>query len=327
MTFVTHMGWWGRATLSTMELGRRGRPVEWRVGGRRRALRLITGALGAALALVLWAGPAAATWSIVAVDEDSGEVGVALASCVPADVLGSTSGPLAPLVLVPGEAAAVTQGQLSLDAPDRIVELVGAGADPADIVDDLTSAEFDEAAAVRQHAVVDLQGRVAAFTGDETSRVALDRQGDSVSVQGNLLVDEAVVDRTLSEFEAERADGATLGVALAQGLAAGSAAGGDRRCPGTTALFAQLVVAAPDDSPESPSTLVTVTIAEGDPDNPVELLVGAVDEGRTGLIDASSDATGGGGTFRLVVLVMAAIALIGGGFVFVRGLGSVRARR
>ena len=285
------------------------------------------GGAAVALAVLLWPAAAGATWSIVAVDDETLEVGVAIASCVPADILGSPGEPLAPVVLMPGEGAAVTQGQLNLAAPARIRELVAAGAAPADIIDDLTGPEFDEVADLRQHALVTLTGEGAAYTGDGTSPEALDQQRPDVSVQGNLLADRAVVGDAADRFEAEREAGADLATALARALAAGSEAGGDRRCPDTTALFAQVAVAGPDDDPLAPSRLVTVTIAEGDADNPVILLAEAVDGGRNGWIDAAGEPSGTGGLVRLVVLVAAAVALVGGGWVFLRGLGSVRARR
>ena len=142
--------------------------------------------------LAVGASPAAATWSIVGTDPDGGEVGVAIASCVAGDVLGDPEGPLVPVVIQPGIGAAVTQGQLNLDAPDRIRQLTRAAASPAEIVEDLVTEEFDEVAEVRQHAVVSLEEGPAAFTGGETSDASLDAQGRNVSVQGNLLVSDDV---------------------------------------------------------------------------------------------------------------------------------------
>ena len=150
--------------------------------------RIFVGPVLAVLAVLVVTSPADATWSIVAVDPETAEVGAAIASCVPAEFLGQPSQPLVPLVLIPGTAVAVTQAQLNLDVPDRIAELVAVGATPDEIIADLTAEEFDEVAPLRQHAVVALPTEVAAFTGSETEADSLDRQGPSVSVQGNLLV-------------------------------------------------------------------------------------------------------------------------------------------
>lgn len=272
------------------------------------------------------ASPAGATWSIVAVDPETGEVGVALASCVPAAILGDPTSTLVPIVLVPGTGAAVTQGELNLAAPQRISELLRAGAEPGAVVADLTRPDFDGAATGRQHAVVSSVA-VAAHTGVDLPPQALDRQGSNVSVQGNLLVSDDVVTAALAAFDDARAEGADLSTALATGLDAGSGQGGDRRCLDQTALFAQVAVARPGDNPAHPSTLVTVTVDQGDGQNPVDLLVDAVGEGRAGLIESGAGGSGRGGVVRVAVLAAGMVLAVGGALVFRRGLGSVRARR
>ncbi len=97
---------------------------------------------GVSLTVVL-ASPAEATWSIVATDAETDEVGAVIASCVPVEILGRVEEPLVPIVVVPGVAIGVTQAQLNLDAPARIRQLVAAGATPGEIIDELTSPSFD----------------------------------------------------------------------------------------------------------------------------------------------------------------------------------------
>ena len=280
-----------------------------------------------ALGLVL-ASPAAATWSVVATDSETGQVGVALASCVPAAILGDPQRPLVPVVVVPAKMAAATQGQLNAAAPARITELVAAGTEPKALVGGLIAPEFDNQAETRQHAVVSVEGQAAAFTGNELSPQALDRQGPSVSVQGNLLVSDQVVEAALAEFNQRREGGADLGAALVEGLLAGSRQGGDRRCPDQTALFAQLVVAQPDDAPGQPSTVLTVTVDQGDGQNPVALLATSQAAGRQGLIEAGQGTPTRGGAVVQVLVLIAALGMVVGGIVaFRRGIGSVRARK
>jgi uncharacterized Ntn-hydrolase superfamily protein len=280
----------------------------------------------AVAAVLVPAGPAGATWSIVAADTETGEVGAAIASCVPGEVLGGLDEPLVPIVLAPGTSAAVTQAQLNLDAPDRIVSLTASGAKPDEIIDGLIDEGFDGLAALRQHAVAATTGDVAAYTGAETNPEALDAQGSAVSVQGNLLAGTAVVDDALARFEDERAAGRSLADALVAGLAAGSAAGGDRRCDDQTALFAQVVVASPDDDPTSPATLLTVVVDEGDGQNPVFLLAEAYEDGNRGVIEAGQGSTASS-VFRIVVLAIAVAMTIVAIYLFRRGLGSRSARR
>ncbi len=290
-------------------------------------VRLAGGAVVALVTLLLAASPAAATWSIVATDPDTGEVGAAIASCVPAEVLGALDRPLVPIVLTPGTSAAVTQAQLNLDAPARIVELAETGATPAEIVTGLTDPDFDDLAPLRQHAVAATSGEAAAHTGGETNPEALDAQGVGVSVQGNLLADAAVVGDALARYEQDRAAGRSLADALVAALEAGSSAGGDRRCDEQTALFAQVVVAAPDDDASVPSTLITAVVAEGDGQNPVALLATAYSNGERGVVEADGGGGGGRGLFQFAVLAAAAAMVGVGVFAFRRGIGSVAARR
>jgi len=291
-----------------------------------RARRLTLAVSAAVLSIGVLAAPAGATWSIVAVDPDTGDVGAALASCVPAEILGSPDQPLVPIILVPGKLAAVTQGQLNLDVPERVQELAAAGVGPADIVDDLTSPAFDEAASARQHAIASTAG-VAAFSGDQLQPEALDRQGPYASAQGNLLASPEVVDAALAAFDSAITADDSLADALVAGLQAGSGEGGDRRCPDQSALFAQVVVARPGDDPAQPATLLTVTVNQGDGQNPVTVLADAMADGRSGLIDARRRDGGGGTLVQVVVLVMATLLGLAGFLAFRRGMGSTRARR
>lgn len=291
-----------------------------------RALPLLA-AVASGLIVLGTASAADATWSIVATDPASGETGVALASCVPAAVLGDPAQPLVPVVVVPGEAAAVSQGELNLDAPDRIRELVAARAAPADIVGGLADPAFDERWQIRQHAVASVTGDVAAFSGDELPAVAAQGQGYAVSAQGNLLASEQVIADSLQAFEDRREAGGGLAQALVDGLVAGSRAGGDHRCGDQTALFAQLVVAAPTDPAATPSTVLTVVVQQGDDNNPVDILASALADGRRGLVDVDPPSGRGGRYVQLGALAVG-LALAVGALVFLRrGMGSVRARR
>ena len=267
------------------------------------------------------ASPASATWSIVAVDSETGEVGVAIASCVPAEILGSLNQPLVPVVLVPNVGAAVSQAQLNIDAPPRIRELMATGESPEDIVSELLTAEFDSISELRQHALVSLNGEVAAVTGSENEPVALDRQGPEVSVQGNLLASEAVVTQSLEAFTEAKGDGKSLSASLVAGLEAGSLEGGDSRCSETSALFAHLVVAAPTDDPQTPSTLLTVFVNPGDRLNPVIELGDQFRQGNRGVIDASSGTQSADTLVRGVALALSVIGIGVGVWAFRRGMG------
>ena len=283
----------------------------------------------AALAVVIaglgLAGPASATWSIVAVDPDTGQVGAAMASCVEAGVLGEPDEVLVPVVLVPGLATGVTQATIDPTAPAELRRHLTDGASPAEAIALLL--EDDERPTVRQFAVVSLDGAVDTYTGDDVEGASRAVAGDGVSSQGVLLADEAVVDRALAAFESSRAEGGSLDRALVDALVAGSAEGGDRRCePEQTALFAHVAVSEPDDDPLRPSLLVTVTVDEGDGQNPVAILDAAIDDGRLGWVDAGRGDEPLGVPRAAVMLAGAAMA-VAAVLLLWKGMGSPSARR
>jgi len=225
---------------------------------------------GVALAMVGFVAAAAeATWSIAAVDEETGEVGVAVASCVGFEVT------VVP-VLVPGVGAGASQANISRPSGQRMVDALVSGASAQETIDAVVDA--DDGMEERQFGVVVLGDGGAGWTGGDTIEVALDRRSEdgNVAVQGNILVSEEVVDAAIAGFGAT--DG-QLADRLIAGLVAGADAGGDARCGDQTATAAALVVARPGDQefsytdttplgpdPETdpvPSVFVSVLVEKG----------------------------------------------------------------
>ena len=200
--------------------------------------RLITAAATLALTVVA-AVPAHATWSIAATDPTTGEVGVAVASCVPGEVVRVA-------VLAPGEAAAATQANINFESGPTLLTTLESGASAEEAVATVTDPSYDPTAAQRQFGVVTLDGTVAGFTGSETMPVALNSANASATAtaQGNILVSEAVVADSLAAFDSTQG---TLADKLLAALQAGSAAGGDSRCGERTASAAARLVAKPGD--------------------------------------------------------------------------------
>lgn len=158
------------------------------------------------------------TFSIVARCARTGELGVAVATAVPA------VGSMCP-VLQANCGAVSTQSwvnpYLALDVLARL-----ANGDSAETA--LAAAlQGDPSAALRQIGVVDNAGRTAVWTGDQCTEWAGHRQGDGYSVQGNMLVDARTVDAMAAAFEADA--NAPLAERLMTALEAGDAAGGDKR--------------------------------------------------------------------------------------------------
>lgn len=275
--------------------------------------------------------PASATWSIIAVDPKSGEVGAAMAACSPVSALGEPDEVPAPLILAPGRGVAVAQGSVDPVDLDQLRTALGdPDAGDADAVIVAVVADNDpDLQPVRQYAVV-VDGSVASVDGLETEPIASAVTGPQVAAQGVSLASDAVVVDALAAYTDARSGGASLADALVRALEAGSSAGGDRRCGDQTALFAHVSVAPPGDDGVAPSRLLTVTVDEGDGQNPVRLLAEAHREGRTGWVDAGlrSPTTLPRWLVLVVGLAMAAASVLvirrGMGYRRLRGRGAAR---
>ncbi len=86
----------------------------------------------------------------------------------------------------------------------------------------------------RQLAIIDNQGRVAAYTGPQCNEWAGHHCGDGYSVRGNILVGKETIDAMAQTFEQNETD--DLPERLLKVLEAGQAAGGDRRGRQSAAL-------------------------------------------------------------------------------------------
>ncbi len=258
----------------------------------RRSPNLRVHVLGwTGLSLLALTPPAHATYSIVASDSDTGQVGGAIASCVGAFSLSIV------YRSVPGAGAVHAQASVGVDGRDRAVELLDLGTPPADIIAEITDPAFDPNAAVRQYGIVDLMGRAAGWTGGGTGAYAEDRQGGTslvtVSIQGNILTGDAVLDQAEAAFAA----GCDLADSLMLALEAGGENGeGDSRCTpsGIPADSAFLQVDRPD---EPPGSWLSIDVVDTAPDSPLPLVRAQYDEWRlanpcpAGGGDAGADAS------------------------------------
>lgn len=191
--------------------------------------------------MLWWLAVASATWSIVAVDPDTEEVGIAGATCSP--MVWFIGG------IAPGQGVVAAQYATSLPHKATVVDALIGGATPADAL--AAGLDGDDKAALRQWAVVGLNGPPATFVGDEVELPARVTSGETWSAQGNTLASEAVVDDAGVAFV--DAEGA-LADRLLAALEAGAAAGGDSRCdPDDAARSAFLYVAAPGDDARDPT--------------------------------------------------------------------------
>jgi uncharacterized Ntn-hydrolase superfamily protein len=179
------------------------------------------------------------TWSVVAVDPETGDVGVAVASCVETFGDGVAA-------LVPGKGAAATQAGFDIDNRNRVFEGLKEGLTAQQIVDRVTDPQWDDETDRRQYGVVTMHDgflQVAGFTTPLRQGITLGEDGTprfagvmadesrGVSSQGNTLASAAVVQDPLDAYRRDDPAGFnSLPDRLMRALEAGSIAGGDVRC-------------------------------------------------------------------------------------------------
>jgi uncharacterized Ntn-hydrolase superfamily protein len=157
------------------------------------------------------------TYSIVARDAETGELGVAVQSR-------AFNTGAACAWATPGVGAVATQSFTERRYGPLGLELMGRGRTPRDALDELLAA--DELREVRQVAFLDQTGATAAHTGEDCIPHAGHRAGDGLSVQGNMLRSDEVWPAMAEAF---RSGQGTLAERLLAALDAAEAAGGDFR--------------------------------------------------------------------------------------------------
>jgi uncharacterized Ntn-hydrolase superfamily protein len=168
------------------------------------------------------------TFSIVAADPATGQIGVAVQSKFPA------VGAVVPAARA-GVGGVATQALANLAWRDEALRLLAEGVTPDEVVKRLVAA--DPEAEDRQLAIVDAKGRAAAFTGKRCFDHASHVVGDGYTVQGNILVGRATLEAMARAYEAARTAGKPLAERLLSALEAGQRAGGDRRGMESAALL------------------------------------------------------------------------------------------
>ena len=171
----------------------------------------------AVLALASNPLPASATFSIVARDPETGDIGVAVQSHY------FSVGPIVPWA-EPGVGAVATQSLVEVSYGPKGLELMRDGKSADQALQELLSE--DDHAEVRQVAMVDTKGNVAAHTGEKCIADAGDHVGKDYSVQANLMANDRVWSAMAKAYERSTGD---LPERLLAALEAGQAAGGDIR--------------------------------------------------------------------------------------------------
>ena len=219
------------------------------------------------------------TFSIVAIDPETGEVGSAGASCVDlidfpsytADFLGE---------LFPGLGAINTQAWYLATNQANARNRMNLGDTPSEIIEWLIANDAQNQPEKRQYGIVAFVDGVpesAAHTGTSTDDYKNHITGYNYSMQGNILRGPEVLDSMKAYFE--RAEG-DLACHLMAALQGAKMIGADQRCTsnGTSALFSFIKVAQPDDEFGSPSLVLGVKTPDNAGIEPIDSLQVLFDE-------------------------------------------------
>jgi uncharacterized Ntn-hydrolase superfamily protein len=192
------------------------------------------------------------TFSIVAVDSVTGEIGSAGASCV-----GYSSGyPHGAIVLsdvIPGIGAIHTQAAYLSANQDYAHDLMMQGLSPQQIIDSVVANDAQNNPKTRQYGIVDYNNghpRSAGYTGINCSNYKNDTNNIYYSIQGNILLGQLVIDSMQVRF---LNTSGTLADRLMAALQGAKMIGADTRCAAhnSSSLSSFIRVARPADPYDS----------------------------------------------------------------------------
>ena len=166
-----------------------------------------------------------ATFSIVAADPETGEVGVAVQSKFLA------VGSVVPWAKANVGAVATQSWANTAFGPEGLA-LLEKGLSPEEVIDKLVADDPDRS--LRQVAVINAEGEASAFTGHECYDWAGHMIGKHHSCQGNILISEETVSEMSRTFEASEGP---LAERVLKAVAAAQHAGGDSRGKQSAAVY------------------------------------------------------------------------------------------
>ena len=175
--------------------------------------------IAAVVLVLLSAVPAFATFSIVAIDPKTGDLGVAVASRV------FGVGNHVPWAEA-GVGAVATQAAMNGGYGPRGLELLRQGLSAQQVLERLLAEDKFERLEGRQVAIIDAKGNIAVHTGPAANEWKGHIKGATYSVQGNILAGPHVAQAMARAFENTTGE---LAERLYAALKAGDDAGGDRR--------------------------------------------------------------------------------------------------
>lgn len=206
------------------------------------------------------------TFSILAVDTLTGEIGAAGATC--SDGIATVGGVQLINKIIPGKGAVNAQAWICLNENsnlDYAMDQINKNRQAEEVLDTLLSHDRCEAQDYnidfRQYGIITIDSaggkHLTAHTGNMTSDYKGEKKGANYIIIGNNLTEVAVLESM--EYAFLQQDG-TLADKLMAAMHAGKETGGDARCSdrGTSSTSAFIRVAKPDDEAEAPFLYISI---------------------------------------------------------------------
>lgn len=193
---------------------------------------------------VIFSVTAMATWSIIVVDEKAKQIGIAGASC--------TNSVYGIGAIVPGKGAVVVQAMSNPLPRMKAVQMIRNGALAKNILEAMKHPDFDPEE--QQYGLICMNNiaDVQSYTGKDANPFNGAVSAKGISVQGNTLASNDLLQAVLDAAIKARDEGKSLEEILLIALEAGAAKGGDKRCGDLKASSAFITVAKSTDDPRKP---------------------------------------------------------------------------
>lgn len=231
------------------------------------------------------------TFSIVAADSTTREVGSAGASCLDLFLTGFNDDSFLG-DLLPDTGAINTQAFYLPANQDNARARMRAGDTPIQIINWLAKNDAQNNSSIRQYGIAGFSNTIvsaAGFTGVNTNvyknHITGNIGGIYYAIQGNILLGQEILDSMESRFRNESGDLACKLMAALQGA---KVVGADTRCTpdGTSSLFAFLKVAQPDDTYGNPSFRISLRTRDNTGIEPIDSLQAIFDTQHSCVLSA-----------------------------------------
>jgi uncharacterized Ntn-hydrolase superfamily protein len=180
-----------------------------------------------------------ATWSIIIIDPETKEIGIAGASC--------THNCYGIGKIIPNVGAIIVQAMSSNEARAKGIQMILADAPPEKVIQAMRDSIFDPER--QQYGVVTIKyiHEPKIYTGLLTNTYNGGLTDYGVSIQGNTLASDTELQAIMEAVQRGRKQSLPIAEILMTALEAGATAGGDKRCGDQKASSAFLTVARPND--------------------------------------------------------------------------------